>query len=368
MNKKDLLVGILGCTLALTACSSNKKTDAKELPKITTADAVKEYGNRKMSDSTHTSPITKYLQGENGSDPAALRAQQQKSENTIQVCMNKKGFTYNIQISDVTDPATTWGQDLTNKEYMEQWGYGVTTMTDDSGAPIDGSPLSTVSTELPDPNSAMLAAMSPEEQDAWNTALYGSMGVSETASSEEDYVDGETPTDANTETLTESTSGQDTGCIGEAYQNAGSAKYEEKLGELFAEFGKQFTADDRYKAASTTYLRCVADAGYDEIKTVPWSQFATEQKGDSDTTPTGIISEKMSQNSPQNTENISPGTISPQLAAIQEEERAMAKAEFPCLAVFTLQIENIQDELETTFLDENRAFFTDYKKATESDS
>ncbi len=368
------------CVVTLLFGCSTDKNDPKERVQISTADAVQEYGNRDQSDDNPSSPFSEYLDESDIPDLEVFLARQEKIEETIQTCMNEQGFEYHISSLDTAteeelEAAANATPARTNKEFMEQWGYGITTMTNPDGTPVANHP--TASSGISNPNEPMLAAMPVEEQNAWQRALNGAsaQGI---PPAEDAAQPAETSADPEKAAIL-----RDVGCFGLAYAPTDSLTDEQKnkMSDLYIQIGTQLIADDRYKAASSTYLQCVDDAGYGEITEVPFditsSAEGTSAKevmeakvaalyGGGSTSPIGDGSAETTTTSFETTDTIAP--VDPvEWTALQTQEHTLASAEFPCLAVFVLEKERIQNDLGTQIIDENKAFFEDYKKAIADD-
>ena len=119
---------------------------------------------------TYTSPLAKAL---NLGNASKLGTEQQKQ--TAQ-CMADRGWDYTpVKIpGGVEDElgAVDEYADLFDEEYRTRWGYGISTIYADDGGYAEGSPAGVFSGGE-DPNQAYVDSLSPEEQQRYNTDLFG---------------------------------------------------------------------------------------------------------------------------------------------------------------------------------------------------
>jgi hypothetical protein len=182
-------------------------------------------------------------------DPEEQQEQWAEQERVVQAaiaeCMAAEGFEYiPVDTSSSTSFSSDWpGSDLTPREYAEQYGYGISTTYEEN---MSSAPMPEDMPE--DPNMEIIEAMSPGEQEAYYTALYGaSPDFDPTA--EEQEVEYEGPQ----------------GCYGEAYEatnqggvNAVYSELEDEINDLY----ERLEADPRIVELEAAWVECMADAGY----------------------------------------------------------------------------------------------------------
>ena len=135
---------------------------------------VVEFGNRQYGDAS-SSPLTKYF-GYDDTEKlnASAREQNKKAERAIAECMRAEGFEYIPNLTAATFAAAP-EFDLTQREYAEKWGFGITTTMQADGSPVDDAPgmASFDDTASQDPNQAIVEGLSDSERAAYEEALYG---------------------------------------------------------------------------------------------------------------------------------------------------------------------------------------------------
>jgi hypothetical protein len=216
---------VLVGALALAGCSGSKGPSSEKL-----------------------GPITQRLEDIYGSfDNGVMNAQQAQIEEITAACMKEQGFDYTpVDYSSAFEAASDddqpeWG----TLEFAKQYGYGISTYEELSGAWAVGDGVS-------DPNTDYVNAMSPEEQTAYYEALYGSMSMVDDGAA----TDGEVSAD----TYDWSTAG----CAGKAQHDVyGDAVEESTITTDLDAMSSQAAKDEKVVQATDAWVSCMSDAGYD---------------------------------------------------------------------------------------------------------
>lgn len=137
---KALAVLALGTTLALTACGGDDS-----------APTTQSSSKRQPS-----GPVEDQL----GFDTAGIMARQSRVEADIRQCMKAQGFDY-VPIDPFAQRAAVTGVSrLTDEDFLEQFGYGISTLWGRGGSQAD-------------PNQRLRAGLGPADRRAYDRALWG---------------------------------------------------------------------------------------------------------------------------------------------------------------------------------------------------
>lgn len=332
--------------------------------------------NRKMNDTSgYSSPMAKVM----GYDPASqdqaameakFKAREQKRQEAIAECMRAQGFEYTPYVPEQSFARfTPPGYDLTRKEFVEKYGFGISTMTEQMNTPPEGMPKAE-----DDPNFVYQQSLSPSDSEAYSKARYGDMAV-EAPVDESDT--GDSSGEA-TATTASAAAFVPQGCEGEgekAVGGAGSASpadqafmddFNQRLNKLY----ESVQADRRVVEANRAYAACMAEKGYPEIdkqelayqkvsdKMQPlWDSqaaFDYEASGkDGAAAATTVVGSGA---------GFTPPTFDPvKLKEVNDYEIGVAKADLACgKDVMKAQYE-VTQELEQKFVDDNAADVERYK-------
>ena len=231
--------------------------------------------NRKMNDvSGYSSPLASALgQDFTNQDPATMQAkfkeQEQKRQDAVAECMRAQGWTYTPYVRDFSAISFQQpGYDLTRKEYVEKYGFGIATSAEESSGPVqrDGPKPED------DPNFVYQQTLSPSDAEAYNKALYGAgiggPGAGETSSASGDSSGDVSNATASTVVMT----AENSGCQGTAMQAANGGANNPADKAFVDDFQKRLStmyekvqSDPRVVAAGRTYATCMAGKGYPEI-------------------------------------------------------------------------------------------------------
>lgn len=147
MRRGAVLVGLVGLVLVVTTagCSRGAAPD----PSPTTAPG----------------PAEAYLDTALGVTRESAAEASLRMEESIATCMSKEGFDYVPDASGYHLVDTEgWDPPPGTREFAERYGYGYASVPEGARS---------VSTSGPNTNEAMVAAMSPQEQEEYERALWG---------------------------------------------------------------------------------------------------------------------------------------------------------------------------------------------------
>ena len=119
-----------------------------------------------------TSPMSEFFGYEDmDSDEQEQRYRQEEMDRqqVIAECMRLEGFEYTVFVYDQSFSFESPYQDMTRREYVEKYGFGISTMFEDGFAPPEASP----DEEEINPNDEYVNGLSEAEQEAYYEALYG---------------------------------------------------------------------------------------------------------------------------------------------------------------------------------------------------
>jgi hypothetical protein len=251
MTRTTLRMGAVVCAaaLALAGCTSNNDDSSPDAGASLPAEG----------------PLTEFL-GFSAIDSGVpglpqLTEQEEMRQGALQEivtkCMAEAGFDYiPVSVADHLTAAFGDAYQLPAEEFAARYGYGVTTLeaSVDQEAPVD-------------PNEEIRDGLSPDDQDAYDAALWGG-------------VDDDGPGCYGLATAeVYGTGGEDDGLT--EFQDLFNA-----LGELYREIDE----DPRLAAAHQDWAGCMADAGYPDLTTPADAQQAvlarvSELRGDEDAMP-----------------------------------------------------------------------------------
>ena len=353
------LVLALGSVLILSAaaCGSGAATDVSAPAETgsgseaatTTTSAATTTSAEEAEDSGAEPDSLDAFFGFDPNDPDASQEQfrrwQMSQQELIAVCMANQGFEYVPAVA----PGNVDVLALDEEQYAREQGFGISTRynTVEEGA----------SEQWVDPNGAIVAAMSDSEEAAYYTALYGEETGLEEGAEESDatFWGG--------------------GCQGEAAQEVfgqADAIFQE-LEPLLTDLQERVEADPRLADADRRWTACMSDRGYDyddaedlqitalpdlrnryqEIvgQSDPFSGWTDEQ-----------IEEFYANNNPQEiqdyfdqfAEQARQEVDEEAVASLQQEELALATANYECGEERRTIEQEVTAELEKDFIRENR--------------
>ena len=323
------------------------------------------------------SPLAEFL-GEDSfafggdSDEAEARfAEEERGrQELIATCMREQGFEYTpVNFDDASffgddEEGLEWGSD----EWTAKYGYGISTLRfaqESVGPNLVGHNFDFTLDASNDPNQARLEDMSPSEQDAYYTALYG-----DTATFQQD------PTLSEEETPDGGDAGffELGGCQGEAYETDKTSQFFQDFQDELDDLYRRAQSDPRLVDAQREVAECVVDKGHnfttqqdliDELE----AGLSTIDDGFSDPTA-GVSEEEIANLSPEELDELFNAAVElsdedkTKLADLQEREIAVASAVNECDGDSDENEQLFQEvlaEYEQRFLDENQDRLADYQ-------
>lgn len=255
-----------------------------------------------------------------GLDGSDFREREAKVQEAVRRCMDEEGFDYvPMDPSAMNVEVHAPGSD-DNAEFRRTKGYGITTTFGDR-------PESEAGSQGSDPNQAIRDARSDEDKAAYDKALFGSAA---NAAGEGDFAVriGPGPGGGGPEEATAAPDLSEAGCFGRAQESVGESDKVQELGPKLQELEERISSDPRMVKADTAWAACMSDGGFDFEKPDDVQPYLFDKLqallGDGDG------------GGPDSSQ--APGAItfggpppdSPELAALQQEELALAKADDAC--------------------------------------
>jgi hypothetical protein len=334
-NLARLLAG--GCALALIlpACGGSDDTSGAGDPTTT---AAADGGDSDGATAVRwLSPLDQFLGY--GVEPTAEQQaewdqQQRRTEQLIAECMHAQGFEY-TPFEPSSTSATSGPWDLPAADFAQQYGYGITTIEPDA------FPSS-------DPNAAAVEAMSVPEKQAYYEALYGgSITVDETG----DVVKRGPITDSPAGPDTKSCSAQ---ANAEVYGDGGQVAATSSDDDPFAALHEELSAlydrvenDPRVADARRAWSDCMAEAGHPGFADVYDASAEVNDRA------IALMGEDMDQAAAD------PAA----LAELRAYEIEVATADLACRTDYDAVHQDVQTEVEQSFIDEHRAELEQYRDA-----
>ena len=325
--------------------------------------------NRKMNDvSGYSSPLASALgQDPTKQDPATMQAtfkeQERKRQDAVADCMRAQGWTYTPFVQDFS--AVSFqppGYDLTRKEYVEKYGFGIsTTMEENQAQSQNFKPEN-------DPNFTYMNGLSQSDQEAYNKSLYGNQSFAEP-------VDPGSGGDTATSGAPVSVASGLSGCQGkaEAAVTASSGgtdadrAFIDDMNKRIQTFFEKTQADPRVVAANRTYATCMAGKGFPEIDKQETAYNKINEKmsglygGDSGsggavaTVAAAPVAVATTAVGGDPTKFEAPQLDQAKLAEVKTYELAVAKADLACGKDVQKTSFDVNSELEKAFADANKA-------------
>ncbi|HVE46218.1 MAG TPA: hypothetical protein VNA57_05685 [Acidimicrobiales bacterium] len=272
-----------------------------------------------------------------GMDEASMQAREAKVQEEVRRCMQAEGFDY-VPMDPSQQHLVRIGPGGGNddKEFRRTKGYGISTVLGEGFGGEGGAGRT-------DPNQKIREALSEEDRKAYDRALFGA-GVEGAGGPGGGIIVREGP---GVEGRDASPGGKvDGGCLQAANKKVGGDNFE-KVGPELQELEERVRSDARMVKADAAWSRCMAGAGYDfeRPEDIPPALFERMNKlAGAPESGSGFVSP--------------PDPDSPELAELQRDELAMAKADDECSertgrgAV----AKKVRAEAERRFLEENPDF------------
>ena len=293
---------------------------------------------------------------------ARAEEQNREMEEAIRQCMADQGFEYTPNTENFGFMVRgIEGEDLSDREYAEQYGFGITTIG------FDTEESTTIFEPESDPNFERMNQMSESERLAYEKALWGDFTRFDESMSEEEM----------NEAFAEPT-----GCQATAAESVfGNFEIFETLTPAFEDMEQRFNADPRVAEFNAEFAECISGQGYqygdptemqEEAFMLMDDVFGSDEFGSDELAlaPTPEEVEQMTEEELRDAFPMfaGPGWDEEKLAAAQDEERAMAVAAVECgvspRTGTSEAILSIRYEYEQALIDENREVFDEFEAQT----
>ncbi len=275
-------------------------------------------------------------------DPAVAEAQARQLEQRVQElvarCMADQGFEYIPYV-----PNLDFGG-FDQEQYVAEFGFGYAT---ELVADQDEMQRRFEEEMAADPNQAIIDAMTPQELDAYQEALWGAAPD----------IDPETMTEEEIQAAFENF--QPSGCMAEAqnqvYNSEAAQAFFLEFGPKIEEVFRSVESDPRILELQEKWAECMREKGYDFASTSEAELYILRQLEalgvvtDLEVGPNGELMGLGMTGVEPDDDRI------PQIQAIADEEVEIAVAAFACEEQFTEVYREVQQEYEQRFIDENRA-------------
>ncbi len=265
------------------------------------------------------------LEDQLGFSESGVIERQTRVENLIRDCMKAQGFDY-VPVDPLAQQAALTGKaKLTDEEFLEQFGYGISTLFG------RGSPQA-------DPNERLRKSLGAADRSAYDRALWG-----------------ENPGLTFAEAIDSDAATELGGCTKKATEQVfGGAAVLAKVQGKFDELEERITQDQRMVRAVERWSKCMADDGYryeepEEIDTDMIQRFrsiagAGVQPGASAPPVAGASYDRSA------------------LADLQREEVRIARADLACEKRHITPVElEVRPQYEESFRKQNRALLSQVK-------
>lgn len=349
MKRGTLTALLVVLMLALASCSPGGEG--------TGADSTAGEGSSEAESSEDTSDgesIQDFIPGMPNFDPDAgedqFRQQEQQAQENVQTCMAEQGFEY---VPYVQSGQNIFADAETPEEYAELYGFGISFDLLNQPSFEEGEVPPEVAD---DPNFAIREELSPEEQVAYDQALYGA----------EPDIDFETMTD---EEIDEYFQNWDPGgCYNDAYdelfggQDSAAMAFYEEFGQDMEDLYQRAQSDPRIVELEQEWSNCMADAGYDFTDEQDANIYILRRLEE-----VGAISElEIDPNGGYGYGSegpLEPGTDTYRaVEQIQEEEIEVALASTACRGDVETIYQDVYIEYEQEFIEENRAALEQFRE------
>jgi hypothetical protein len=258
------------------------------------------------------------LEDQLGFSESGVIERQTRVEGVIQACMKAQGFDY-VPVDPLAQRAALTGKArMTDEEFLEQFGYGISTL------------FGRGETEA-DPNDRIRKTLSPADRAAYDRTLWG-----------------ENPGLTFSEAIDSDAATELGGCTRQATEEVfGGATVLARIQGKFDELEERITQDQRMVRAVEKWSKCMADKGYqydepEEIDTDLIRRFkailgAAVQPGATAPPTRGTTYDRAA------------------LAALQREEVKIANADLACEKEHITPVElEVRPQYEETFRKQNR--------------
>jgi hypothetical protein len=267
------------------------------------------------------------LEDQLGFNEAGITARESRVEASIRDCMRAQGFDYVPVDPFARQAAITGASRLTDEEFLQRFGYGISTLWGRGGA-------------QPDPNRRVRARLAPPDRAAYDRALWGeNKGATFQAA-----VDSGDFTKLG-------------GCTRRGTENVfGGAMVLTRIQRKLARLDQRVLADQRMARALERWSSCMAAAGYryrnpDAID----GQLTRQIEEVVGTVPGRFATGPPSGEKPKPYDHVA-------LAALQREEIALARADLACEHRRITPVESVvRPPYEAQFRQRNQALIRQVK-------
>jgi hypothetical protein len=245
-----------------------------------------------------------------GFETAGILQRQLAAENFVRDCMQANGFDY-VPVDPVAQQADLVGETgLSDEEFEEQFGYGLTTLYEQRKQLVDG------------PNEAIRSSLSAADQAAYDRTLYG-----------------DDPTATFAIALDTGDYSRLGGCVKEATAEVfGGVEVLQSLQEKLDELDDAIINDQRMVEAISAWSSCMREAGY--------------ELDDPEQVDVVLLSRLEEIVGPPGNEREDYDTAA--LAQLQSDEVSMVAADINCEEEMITPVEeDVRAEYEATFREEN---------------
>ena len=283
-----------------------------------------------------------------GLDENAMQEREAKVQEEVRKCMEAEGFDYVPMDASRMNVRMVGPGMEDDAEFRRTKGYGITTTFGDRPEVAEEDRQA-----ANDPNQAIREALSEEERKAYDKALFG-----RTASPDGDGGNftvrvGSAGVVAGDE-AGEGLDLSEAGCFGKAQEAVGGDQRIERVGPKLQELQERIESDPRVVKANADWAECMSEAGFDfespeDIPEYLFGKMSDLQKElGGDGGPVG-------EDGGLRAINIEALADSPELAALQAEELALAKADDGCAESTGRKdiAKKVRAEAEKRFLEEN---------------
>lgn len=337
----------------------------------------------------YESPLAEYVGGFGFSgDPeemeAQMRDQQRLVNEQVAECMAAEGFEW-IPDDESTmfmgAPTDAEGLEFGSEEWVAKYGFGISTqmfpqeVVGPDLVGMDEEMFGGPGEEYEDPNAEYLSTLTEAETEAYYEALYGAdtgPEIDESMSEEE----------MEEAYLAWEASREPTGCMNIAQEDVfGGQDFYFEFGDELEDMWERVESDPRIVEANAEIAECVADKGLtftslQDAEEEIWKQVESLQQEVYGAMDEIAISEEEAEAlSPEQLDELYTPQMSDEakieLAEIQAEEIELAVAVNECGGGYRQQEDlyrEVQIDIETRFVEENRAELEEYKARQEQET
>ncbi|MGD9702287.1 MAG: hypothetical protein AB7Q42_00680 [Acidimicrobiia bacterium] len=368
--------------LGLAACggSGDEATEGTNDETAATGDSTESNGDQEFSDDPFSpdaavddypvSPMSDFFgydDMDTDEQEQRYRQEEMDRQQVIAECMRAEGFEYTVFVSKQSFSFESPYQDMTRREFVEKYGFGISTMYEEGFTP----PEPNMEDQEVDPNNEYVDSLSSAEQTAYYEALYGP--PQDEPSPEETVGTDREPVEDNFEYVPQ-------GCEGKAYSDESSPEDQEFIEDISTkmstEIYERVQADSRVVDATKAYAECMSDAGYPEItkQEDTWNEVSTRMEPIYDSMGGGFVSEEAASSDGVSATVVAgpapvggdgePTYDTELLEQVQAYELALAAADLECGADLQRAMFEVSSEYEEQFIAEHGDELARYKELT----